>query len=153
MPQFDTIARRLGKTSRSRFIVAYGVAAGVAMGGAMFGGNTGHMVLRWVGGVTAAGLTAILVSVTAWYRGENVVSAAILLALAWTLARMIAVCCAVFLWRSLGGVGFAMLGVLFGLPIAILEAILVGAVLVAMLRGIRPPPPSPPVRESGSPMM
>jgi len=140
MPQLDTIARRLGKASRSRFIVTYGAAAGVAMGGAMFGVNTDHMVLPWIGGVTAAGLTAILVSVTAWYRSENIINAAILLALAWTLARVVAVCCAtVLLWRSLGGVGFAMLGVLFGLPIVILEAILVGAVLVAVLRRIRPP--------------
>ena len=140
MPQFDAIARKLGKTSRSRFIIAYGVAAGVAMGGAMFGGNTDHLVLWWIGGVAAAGLTAILVSVTAWYRSENVTNAAILLALAWTLARVVAVCCAtVLLWRSLDGVGFVMLGVLFGLPIGILEAILVGAVLVAVLRRIRPP--------------
>ena len=140
MPQLDTIARRLGKASRSRFIVTYGAAAGVAMGGAMFGVNTDHMVLPWIGGVTAAGLKAILVSVTAWYRSENIINAAILLALAWTLARVVAVCCAtVLLWRSLGGVGFAMLGVLFGLPIVILEAILVGAVLVAVLRRIRPP--------------
>lgn len=145
MFRFDAIARYLGKLPAAGFITGYGLAAGAAMGCMMFGANAHKDLLERVCAVAVTILSAVLVTVTTWYRRENVVNAAILLALAWTLARVLAVCTAtILLWGSLGGVGFAMLGVVFGVPIGILVAMIVGGALVAVLRWIRPPftPPS-----------
>jgi hypothetical protein len=154
MPTFEPIGRSLGNTPRAGFIGAYGFLAGIAMGVAMFGTNAHIDLLVRVGAVAATGLTVVLVTVTTWYRRETVVNAAILLALAWTLARLVGICFAtILLWRSLDGIGWAMLGALFGLPAAILEAIIIGGVLVAVLRRIRPPfaPPNVPESDAGTP--
>jgi hypothetical protein len=149
MLTFEGMGRSLAKTPRARFIGVYGFVAGVALGVAMFGANVHHDLLVRVGAVAATVLTGVLVTVTTWYRRETVVNAAILLALAWTLARLVGICFAtVLVWRSLGAIGWAMLGALFGLPIAILEALLIGGVLVAVLRRIRPPLAAPIVTES-----
>jgi len=149
MPTFEAMGRSLAKTPRAGFIGAYGFFAGTAMGVAMFGANAHHDLLVRVGAVAATVLTGVLVTVTTWYRRETVVNAAILLALAWTSARLVAICFAtVLLWMSLDGIGWAMLGALFGVPAAILEAILIGGVLVAVLRRIRPPFARPTVPES-----
>lgn len=140
MTWFHRFARSLGRTPPARVIVAYGVAAGVALGVAMYGANTHDDLLVRAGALFATVVTAVLVTVTTWYRRENVINAAILLALAWTLARVIGVCCAtVLLWKTLDGLGFAMIGVLFGVPAGVLVAILIGGALVAILRRIRPP--------------
>ena len=153
MPTFEAMGRSLGKTPRAGFIGAYGLTAGISMGAAMFGANVHNGFLARAGWTSAIALTAVLVTVTTWYRRENVINAAILLALAWTAARLVAVCCAiVLLWRSLGALGFAMLGALFGLPVAILEAVLIGGALVAVLRRIWPPfaPPAVPETDAGA---
>jgi len=154
MPTFEAMGRSLAKTPRAGFIGVYGLVAGVALGVAMFGANAHNDLLVRVGAVAAMVLTAVLVTVTTWHRRENVVNAAILLALAWTSARLVAICFAtVLLWRSVGAIGWAMLGALFGLPIAILEALLIGGVLVAALRRIRRPfaPPTVPESDAGTP--
>lgn len=123
----------------ARLVIAYGVTAGAAMGAVMYGANAHNDLLVRIGALVVTGFSAILIAVTTWYRRENVINAAILLALAWTLARMIGVASATFLlWRTLDGMGFALLGALFGLPIGILVAILIAGVLVAVLRRIRP---------------
>lgn len=134
-------------------VIAYGLTAGAAMGIVMYGANAHHDILVRVGALVATALTAVLVTVTTWYRRENVINAAILLALAWTLARIIGVCCATFLlWRTLDGLGFALAGALFGVPVGILVAIFVAGVLVAVLRRIRAPvaPPTVPERDAGA---
>lgn len=149
MFSFGTIGRTLAKMSRTGVVAAYGLAAGATLGAAMYGANTHDDLLVRLGALSAALLTAVLVAVTTWHRRETIISAAILLALAWTSARIIGVCCATLLLRgTLSGVGFALLGVVFGLPIAMLEAMLVGGLLVAVLRRLRPPGTAPSTENS-----
>lgn len=132
-------------------VIAYGLTGGAALAMVMYGANAHSDLLVRIGALLAAGLTAALVTVTTWYRRENVVNAAILLALAWTFARMVGVAGATFLlWRSLDGMGFALVGALFGVPIGVLVAILIGGALVAVLRRIRPPFSPPNVGEGGA---
>ncbi|HEX6808709.1 MAG TPA: hypothetical protein VF118_12025 [Gemmatimonadaceae bacterium] len=104
MISFRVVAQWLGRVSGARLVIAYGLTSGAAMGAVMYGANAHDDHLVRVGALVAAVLTALLVAVTTWYRRENVICAAILLALAWTLARMIGVCSATFLlWRTLDG--------------------------------------------------
>lgn len=153
MISFRAVARWLGTIPGARLVIAYGLTSGAAMGAVMYGANAHSDLLVRFGALVATALTVVLVAVTAWYRRENVMNAAILLALAWTLARLIGVSCATFLlWRTLDGMGFAMAGALFGVPVGILVAILLAGVLVAVLRRIRPPlaPPTVPERDAGA---
>lgn len=148
MISFRVVAQWLGRISGARLVIAYGLTSGAAMGAVMYGANAHDDLLVRVGALVATALTAVLFTVTTWYRRENVINAAILLALAWTLARMIGVCSAtLLLWRTLGGMGFALIGVLFGVPVGVLVAILIAGVLVAVLRRIRPPFTSSTLRE------
>jgi len=140
----DAIAHFFGRIGRARFVIAYALTAGAAMGVAMFGANVHKPVLARSAAAAATALTVLLVAVVTWYRRENVLNSAIVLALAWTSARLFAVVCATaLLWKSLGAMGFATIGVLFGVPIAILEAILIGGALVALLRRVRSPATMP----------
>ena len=137
--------------SGARLVIAYGLSAGAAMATVMYGANSHSDLLVRTGALIATGLTAVLVTVMTWYRRENVINAAILLALAWTFARMVGVAGAtLLLWRTLDGMGFAMIGALFGAPIGVLVAMLIGGALVAALRRIRPPFSPPNVGEGGA---
>jgi hypothetical protein len=103
---------------------------------------TNQQLLVWAGGVLATIATFVLITVTTWYRRENVVNAAILLALAWTLARLAGLgiaALALGLMGHEGGLGFGAIGGLFGLPVAVLEWILGSGVLVTLLRRMRAP--------------
>jgi len=136
------LARLLGRTARGRFILAYVLVAGGAMGTLSIGEITNRQLLVWAGGVLATIATLVLVTVTTWYRRENVVNAAILLALAWTLARLAALGIAALALGMMGHgseLGLGAMGGVFGLPVAVLEWILVSGVLVTFLRRIRAP--------------
>lgn len=101
---------------------------------------TNQQLLVWAGGVLATIATVVLITVTTWYRRENVVNAAILLALAWTLARLAGLGIAALALGLMGHEGgLGAIGGLFGLPVAVLEWILVSGVLVTLLRRIRAP--------------
>ena len=136
---FGDVARALGRVSRAALIAGFAISGGAALGLLSVAANAHHDVLVRVGGVIAVVLSVMLLIVVTWYRRESVVSAAIVLALAWTFARLVALSSATLvLWRSLGAVGYLMYGVLLGLPLAMLEALVVGGVLVAVLRRVRP---------------
>jgi len=138
----DTLARRFGRTPRGRFIVTYILVAGCAMGMLSIGELTSRQLLVWAGGILATIVTFVLVTVTTWYRRENVVNAAILLALAWTVARLASLGFAALALNLMGhesDLGLGVMGGVFGLPMAVLEWILVSGVLVALLRRIRAP--------------
>ncbi|MGH7627291.1 MAG: hypothetical protein ACREOJ_18490 [Gemmatimonadaceae bacterium] len=142
MTRLHSLASLLGRAARGRFILTYVVVAGCAMGAVSVGELANRKILLWSGGVLAAVATIVLVAVTAWYRRENMVNAAILLAVAWTFARLAALgIAALILWMMGHGawLGFGAMGGLFGLPVAILEWILVSGVLVTLLRRIRAP--------------
>ena len=137
-----TLARLFGRTPRGRFVVTYVLVAGSVMATLSIGELTNQQLLVWAGGVLATIATFVLITVTTWYRRENVVNAAILLALAWTLARLAGLgiaALALGLMGHEGGLGFGAIGGLFGLPVAVLEWILVSGVLVTLLRRMRAP--------------
>ena len=136
------LARRFGRTPRGRFVVTYVLVAGCAMGMLSVGELTNRQLLAWAGGILAIIATFVLVTVTTWYRRENVVNAAILLALAWTVARLAALGIAALALGMMGHgseLGLGAMGGVFGLPVAVLEWILVSGVLVTFLRRIRAP--------------
>lgn len=137
-----SLARRFGRTPRGRFVVTYILVAGCAMGMLSVGELTNRQLLVWAGAILATIVTFVLVTVTTWYRRENVVNAAILLALAWTLARLASLGFAALALSLMGyesDLGLGVMGGVFGLPVAVLEWILVSGVLVALLRKIRAP--------------
>ena len=112
------------------------------MGMLSVGELTNRQLLAWAGGILAIIATFVLVTVTTWYRRENVVNAAILLALAWTVARLASLGIAALALSLMGhgsDLGLGVMGGVFGLPVAVLEWILVSGVLVALLRRIRAP--------------
>lgn len=143
----ESYGRELGKMSRTDLIGTYALAAGAAMGMAMFGANVHNTAVELLGRAGETINTAILVGVATWYRREQAVNAAILVAVAWLLARLVGAWCATLLASAQYGgwsaPGTFMLDTLFGLPIAIPEAFLLGGVLVFVLRRI-PPPFAPP---------
>jgi len=150
-PHFQTIAhvtslyalaRRLGRTARGRFILTYVLIAGCAMGTLSVGEINNRQLFVWAGDVLATIATLVLVTVTTWYRRENVVNDAILLALAWTLARLASLglaALALGIMEHGSELGLGAVGGVFGLPVAVLEWILVSGVLVTLLRRIRAP--------------
>ena len=136
---FSRLAVTFSKAPRAGLLLGFALPGGAALGLLMFGANTHHDVLVRVGGVTAVILGVLLLAVVTWYRRESVVSSAIVLALAWTFARVIGLGFGtLMLSKSLGAVGYLMLGVFLGLPLSMLEALVIGGILVAGLRRIRP---------------
>src|SRR6185437_15841256 len=110
---FGDVARALGRVSRAALIAGFAISGGAALGLLSVAANTHHDVLVRVGGVSAGVLSGVLLIVGRWYRRGSVVGAAIVLALAWAFARLVALSSATLvLWRSLGAVGYLMYGVL-----------------------------------------
>jgi len=96
-------------------------------------------VLVRLGGVLAVVVSVFLIIVVIWHRRESIVSTAVVLAFPWTLARLIGLCAATLVrWKSLGALGYLMLGALLGVPLSILEVLVLGGILVAVLRRVRP---------------
>src|SRR6185437_475621 len=143
--RLEGMLRHLGRTPSLRFSATYIAMTGVAMAIVTFGGVTERRVLVWFGSSLAMCATFTFVSVTVWYRHQNVINAAITIAVAWSFARIVGLAfAALLLWPQNGSLGaLAFVGALLGLPIAIIEWIIAAAIGVAVLRWFRAPIPWP----------
>ena len=105
----------------------------------VFGSSHAIPALQWIAGVVNLVVVSLFFTVVTWYRREEVVNAALLLAVTSALSFTIGFSLGVMvLARGSAIVTLAAAGSVFGLPIRILVLTLVFGVLVSVGRRLRP---------------
>jgi hypothetical protein len=130
--------RWLGHLSRLRLTLGYLLGSTVATTLYFVGRGRGSGLLEWTGAALSLLVVSLLFNVVTWYRGEQVVNAALFLAVASTLGYTLAVWVALlFVGPGTGTNVLLMTGSIFGLPIRILISTLVFGALVTVGRRLR----------------
>jgi len=130
--------RYLGRMQRSRLATAYIVAATAATALYSFGRYHGVPSLRTIGALIGLASFSVFITVTTWYRAEQLPQATFLLSVTTALSYSTGIIAFVLVGGATPGVGVILLtGSIMGLPIRILVLSIIFAILIAVGRRFR----------------